>query len=327
MEKNNVKKILLIRYEHIGDYSLTVPRIASIRKKFPDAKIDVVVGPWNKGFAEATHGINRIILFDNPLVERNMTYLRILKIMLFESQKIFKHLQELKKENYDLLINFSDRKFSLLLDRLTKAKKKVLGTDYPYIGEREVDRMDRMLRESLDIQEIITQGDLNYSFEDIRIVDSLLEELNAQDKKLVLVHAVSPYQEKDWPLEKWKEFIKKASEKNKDLLFLFLGSPDQKEELDKIIRNLGIKNIKNIAGKTSVIQFILLISKCDLIMGSDSGPVHFAELTKTPIITLYGPTFEERWGPPKNRGMAVREGSIKSLPVEKVFKAFEKMLR
>ncbi len=62
-------------------------------------------------------------------------------------------------------------------------------------------------------------------------------------------------------------------------------------------------------------------------MGSDSGPVHFAELTKTPIITLYGPTFEERWGPPKNRGMAVREGSIKSLPVEKVFKAFEKMLR
>ena len=35
MEKDNIKKILIIRYEHIGDYALTIPAIDSIRKKFP----------------------------------------------------------------------------------------------------------------------------------------------------------------------------------------------------------------------------------------------------------------------------------------------------
>lgn len=325
MEKNKFKKILILRYEHIGDYGLTIPIIASIKKKFPKSEIDIAIGPWNKELAKATPDINNIIIFDNPLVKRNLTYLEILKIILFRSNEIRKHIQKLNNKNYDLLIDFSDRKFSLLLDGIIKAKKKILGTNFPYVGEREVDRMGRIISKCLEIKKPLKKGKLKYSSQDKKIVMNLLKKVGFKNKKMILIHPITPLKEKDWALKKWIKLIKKINGKNKKVLFLLLGSKKQGKEILDLIEQINLKNVESIAGKLNIPQFILLISKCDLIIGGDSGPVHLAELTKTPIATLYGPTDEKRWGPPKNQGIFIKKNNIKNIKVRDVLKIIKKL--
>ena len=134
MGENKIKKILVIRYEHIGDYGLTISPLASIKEKFPGAQIDIVVGPWNKHLAEATPCVSKVIVFDNPLIKRNISYLEILKIVMFKSWKIFAHLRELGRGDYDLLINFSDRKFSVL-EHIVSFLKKEYSLSYREIGK------------------------------------------------------------------------------------------------------------------------------------------------------------------------------------------------
>src|SRR5215510_3619088 len=57
-----VKKILLVRCDGIGDLVFSTPAIAAIRKRYPNARLDLVVGPWCRDVAAMIPGIDNIIL-------------------------------------------------------------------------------------------------------------------------------------------------------------------------------------------------------------------------------------------------------------------------
>ena len=299
-------KILIIRYEHIGDYGLVIPMILAIKKKFPKAKIDLVVGPWNREFAMATPGINKIIIFDNPLIKKHIKYWEVLRTILLKPKKLREHIRILNQEDYDVMIDFSDRKFSRYLDRLIYAKKKILGTKYHYIGEREPVRMARILHNELGISEIPGKIKMKYSKKDKTLVDVIL---NCIKGNRIVMHPIAELPEKNWEVNKWIKLIDRLTKCNENKI-LIIGAPNQKEEIAQLIKKCKYRRrVYNLAGRTNVVQSIYLIAKSKVIIGGDSGPVHWAELTKTPIITLYGPTDEKRWGPPRTQGVALRKGS------------------
>ena len=46
-------RILAMKLDHNGDFLLAVPAMAKLRARYPDARIDIVVGSWNRAAAEA----------------------------------------------------------------------------------------------------------------------------------------------------------------------------------------------------------------------------------------------------------------------------------
>ena len=320
--KKDLKKILFLRYEHIGDYGMGLPALKALREKFPKHRIDVVVGPWNKKFAEATPYVDKIIIFDNPLTKRNLKYKEIIKILFSkELLNIIKFIRKINRENYDLIVNLSDRKFSKPFTGLMKSKEKILGTKIVNTGFDERKRLRQvMAMHNLSIKE--TGIKLNYLPEDKEIVNNILKKDSKFNKKIVL-HTITPLVEKNWPIEKWKSLLKKYE--NKNYVFYLIGTEDQKKEMDKICN--GFKNVRNLAGKLKIIQTIYLTEKVDLIVGGDSGPVHLAELTNTPIISLFGPTNEKMWGTPKEKGKVLKGKKIEDISVDSVFLEMDNIIK
>jgi len=60
--------------------------------------------------------------------------------------------------------------------------------------------------------------------------------------------------------------------------------------LEKAIRKKGVKNVFNLAGKTSIDSLCAYISKMQLFITGDSGPMHIAAAYKIPTISLFGST-------------------------------------
>ena len=60
-----IKKILVVRYRFIGDTILTLPFIANLKKHYPEAKIDVLVGPVSGEVLEHNPAINQLIVFEH----------------------------------------------------------------------------------------------------------------------------------------------------------------------------------------------------------------------------------------------------------------------
>ena len=312
MEKDKIKKILIIRDEHIGDYVLSLPALRAIRENFPKTRIDVVVGPWNKDLAEATPYIDGIIVFDNPLVRRNLTYPKILKSVVFDFNKFRKFFRRINKEGYDLVISFSDRKYNKLFLKFINSGKKTSGTEFDFGEIKEKERIKKLCEKSnLGFKR---KADLNYSKKDKNLVDKFLKFHNLKEKNFFVLHPLSPLEEKNWPLEKWRNVLNRLNMK-----IIIIGTESEEKRIEEEICG-NSKDLINAAGKFNLVQTAYLISKSKRFLGVDSGPMHLAELAGVPVLALFGPTNEKIWGPSGKKDKVIKKENIKDISVDEVLK-------
>ena len=57
------------------------------------------------------------------------------------------------------------------------------------------------------------------------------------------------------------------------------------------------QRVVNLAGKTSLREFIALIQSCNALLTNDSGPMHIAAALKVPLLALFGSTSDVKTGP------------------------------
>ncbi|TPG51624.1 glycosyltransferase [Sphingomonas glacialis] len=60
----NTISILMQKLDHHGDFILGLPAMAKLRARYPDARIDAVIGSWNKDAAEASGLFDNIYILD-----------------------------------------------------------------------------------------------------------------------------------------------------------------------------------------------------------------------------------------------------------------------
>ena len=324
MDKNKIKKILFLRTEHLGDYGLSLPALKALREHFPKAKIDVVIGPWNLDFAKATPYIDDIIVFDNILIKRNLKYKEILKIVFREFKKFHEFFKKVNKEKYDLIFSLSDRKYNSIFLKFIKAKKKISGLSFSNPGINENLRIRRFLEmNGLGIKDYSIS--LKYSKSDKDKIDNLIKNMKG-DK--IIIHPITFLPEKNWPIEKWIKLVNNILEYKKNTKIILTGGREDLGGINKIIEKIKDKKRCYVfAGKINVIQSIYLIGKSSLIIGNDSGPVHWAELTNTKIISLFGPTDSVRWGTPKDKGKVLKGKKIEDISVDSVFSEVKKIIK
>jgi len=59
-----IKRILLLKLDHMGDLLLAVPAISRLRARYPKASIDIVVGSWNQALAQTLPFFDRVLTLD-----------------------------------------------------------------------------------------------------------------------------------------------------------------------------------------------------------------------------------------------------------------------
>ncbi len=77
---------------------------------------------------------------------------------------------------------------------------------------------------------------------------------------------------------------------------LLIGGPEEREAAAVIAARTAAP-ARMLAGETDVPILIAVLKACDLYLGPDSGPMHLAEALGTPVVSLWGPTNEDAWGP------------------------------
>lgn len=64
-------------------------------------------------------------------------------------------------------------------------------------------------------------------------------------------------------------------------------------DIESAVRDAGVENIENLAGKTSIAQLISRIGGLSWLVTNDSGPMHIAAAYQVPTVALFGPTKHE----------------------------------
>jgi heptosyltransferase II len=104
---------------------------------------------------------------------------------------------------------------------------------------------------------------------------------------------------KRWPADR---FAQVAREFPRALLF---GSNAERELCDRIAAD--VPGAVNLAGQTTLREFIDLASVCRLFLTNDSGAMHIASAVGVPTVTVFGATDDTTTGPTGPLARVVRE--------------------
>ena len=293
--------ILIVKLSSIGDVVHTLPSLAALRKLYPDAHITWVVEE------AAADLLNNHPYLDAVLVSRRKTWIKD-----FQSGKIRRPLQEilvfiktLRQRSYDLVIDFHGLLKSSLIVLLSAGRRK-LGYDSLqelsglFLNDRIPEDMNKhAVDRYLDFPRYLGAKMVSPEFPlpsdnaaQAR-VQSILKKHGLENKKFIAVNPVAYWETKLWDNEKFAS-LADAIKIKLNVEVVFTGS--EKESLEEIVTMMKSKGV-NLGGETTLPELAYLYKKSQLVITTDSGPMHLAAAVGTPVIALFGPTDPMRTGP------------------------------
>jgi ADP-heptose:LPS heptosyltransferase len=118
-------------------------------------------------------------------------------------------------------------------------------------------------------------------------------------KHHILLAPASVWKTKEWPEEKWAEFIlrlKSMRQFQDDIIYL-IGAKDDVSKAKRIQvaveQALPNSNIQILAGKQNIMQTMLLMKKAKLVVANDSAPIHMASAMNAPTLAIFCSTLPE----------------------------------
>jgi heptosyltransferase II len=291
------QRILVIRYRFIGDTILTVPFLRNLRRAYPSAQIDVLVGPQSGEVLTGCPYVNELITFDTTRFHK---YDR----GAGEKKSFWHYVFKLRKERYDLVFvlkrSWSSAFLALLIGAryrvgyATEGRQILLTHSVPFrTNMHEVDSTLSVLEAaSIPILDRHLEAFINQN-EQKEIAAYIPPE--TRNQKRVLIHAAAAHPDKLYPLESWARVVRQLHEKHGFIPF-FTGALQDFDLYEQLQEMSGVKGV-NLAGKLSLRLSMALYSNLDLAICTDSGPAHLAAAVGIPTLSIFGPTDPIRWRP------------------------------
>ena len=126
------------------------------------------------------------------------------------------------------------------------------------------------------------------------------------------VHPGGDRETKRWPPERFAS-VASALLQRYGARIILLGGPADVPLAEGIARRLADSDcVTNLAGEVPLDELACLIRRLDLLVCNDSGPMHIAAATKTPLVAVFGPgdpTLNRPYTDPKGYRLVRKEVS------------------
>ena len=295
------KKILVMRYRFIGDTVLTVPFLRNLRESYPAAHIDLMLEPFSGQVIEGCPYVDRVIPFEFKTIH---TYSSRSQRSRISGYLYYRRL--IRDGRYDAVFVLKRSLSSALLAWTARVPRRIgfategrglLLTDRVAYREdqHEVENFLDCLR-TLDIPIRSRSLELWPSPEADRKVLSLFAAAGWKSDDLkIIIHPAASLPAKQWPLERFAAVMKTLKQRY-GAHFVYTGAKGD-APLYRELERQGPFDGLNLCGVTSLRENLSAYRASHLFFGVDSGPMHMAAAMGVPVVALFGPTDERKWGP------------------------------
>ena len=109
----------------------------------------------------------------------------------------------------------------------------------------------------------------------------------------VVIHLGAGNRFRDWGMDHFSALVRRLSDRGVSVL-LIGGNPAEKARA-ALLSEIPLTH--DFSGPMSVKELLSLVAGAEAYIGADSGPLHLASLTATPLVALYGPNLAAISGP------------------------------
>lgn len=303
--KENIKNVVIAKYLGLGSIVRSQVIIEDIKSVFPKAKIYYLTSKKNKAIFDIIQNVDKVLTIDETGIIS----------MVFSTFNLIVSLLKIKADVFMDLEVYS--RYSTCISIMSCARNRYgffrhdihwhigIYTHMLYFNNQK-----NITEIYLQLSKYLTKSENDYRYlpsfnfreENKKEVEDYFENyldknnnyyigINANASELAL--------ERRYPPQYFTELIENLAQIKNICIFL-IGSPSEKKYLEEEIYNKLDENIRNkvflTAGKFSLNGSIYLLSKFDLFITTDSGPLHFAYAQNINIISIWGPCSHLHYG-------------------------------
>jgi ADP-heptose:LPS heptosyltransferase len=257
--------------------------LRAIRSRYPNAEIDLLCSPVSFEFYKKCPWVDHIFVDGSRQAGRR------------NWRSYFTTIRQLRERRYDVVLTDASQTAALypFTALLTGARQR-LGFDADSRGFLLTSRLHSaegidFIDANLGLAHLLGAGTLSrdvecfYDAADTAHADALFANLVGGDC-VIAIHPSSNWQSKTWYMERWAALADRLTAEC-GASIVFVGTERERSAIEEIQRATQ-RPTTSLAGKTDLPQLAAVLAKCDLFIGTDSGPRHIAGGVGTPQVTL-----------------------------------------
>lgn len=304
-----MRAMLIVRLGALGDIIHTLPMVAALRVRYPDAVIDWVVDERYRELLDLVPILNRRI------------------VLRTQSASLATRVRELRRtlvhQRYDIAIDAQGLLKSSVVARLSGANR-VLGFTSTHLREPSAgvfytERHDPGELAAHVIQKNLTlAGVLGAELSPIRFPldapsggSEATDSSGAPDPGFVVLNPGAGWPNKQWPQARFAALARWLRE-SAGLRSVVTWGPGDKELAGAVVDGGG--GAAELSPPTTIPELAGVLQRARLVVAGDTGPAHLAAALGTPVVGLYGPTNPARNGPWSKEDIAVSRFSACQCP-------------
>jgi heptosyltransferase-2 len=305
-------KILIRATNWVGDAVMSLPAIRAVNARFPQAEITVLARPWVADLYARETAVHRLIPYAAAPGWHGL------------GDKL-RAAQTLHRERFDCAILLQNAFEAALITWLARIPRRfgydrdgrgaLLTDPVPVPRAGEIPRHERfyyleMLRRADLIADLPESNDVHLEGADA----ARREGARRFDERNIagLVIGVSPGAAygtaKQWIPERFAEAAIHVARSQAGSVVVF-GSRGERDLCEIVAQGISRGGIgtRNLAGETTLGEFIEMAAACRVFLTNDSGAMHIASALGVPTVAVFGATDDTTTGPTGPLARIVRE--------------------
>ncbi len=301
----NVRRMLLVQLDHLGDAIITLAMLPPLRRAYPQASIEVLASSRNCALFAACREVDRVHV---ARVNRFASWLPGLWL-----PAMLAWAWRLRGRQFDLGIDVRGEFPHALLLWLAAVRRRIgwhaggggfLLTDSPeFVPQRPETESRAALLALLGIH---SETPILPSIS-ARADDRLWPpRTDSKRRPRIVFHIGAGTPAKRWPAAHWRELLGRLIVSGDFQIALVGGTGDQ-DRAAEILGDQPWPQVIDATGKLELSRTASLLAGADLFIGADSGPAHLAAALGTPVVVLFsGTNHAAQWQPRSEQVTVVR---------------------
>jgi ADP-heptose:LPS heptosyltransferase len=282
---DDLRRILLVRNDRIGDLVLTMPAFEAVRRSWPRAHVTALVSPYAAPLLGGARGLDEVLVVD-------------------PKEKIAALAARLRAMRFDAAIVFSTNTRNCLavwmaripqrvcwaykpVGFLTGNRRVALRRSHPPIHETDFTlAFVRRLGGSADVSAYLPKLEIDAATHQ-RVAARIEQDLGSRGP-LFGVHPGNSHSAYNWPPSHYAQLVARLAQNGRVML---TGSPIERTLLDWVRGQLpaNVRNRVAFYSDFTLPELAAALTQQTALTVSSTGPMHMAAVLGTPVVALFSP--------------------------------------
>lgn len=298
--EDNIKAVVVVQLAWLGDMVCTTPVFRAIKNEWKDCRVIVIGLPRTEEVLRFNKDVDRFIIWKEDLnYLKNQLNTESVDFACIMTPNFYALVALYLIGMRNIVTPYVCGGYSPYETKLYKLLSRLISTRISHrFGHYAPGEYLRLL-EPVGIKSSDTTKHLSYSEQAVKVIDDLFTKNHIAPADLLVVISPSAGNKiKNWPPDRFAKLADYLIQKYNTKIFI-IGSKIDKGEVSSMLElSVQARSIINTCESLTIDQLKALISRVDVFISVDTGPVYIAEAFGVATIDIIGP-MDENEQPPR----------------------------